>query len=101
MGGISDRDPINLHPGVNHTGGLPVWDSLSANKKKKKERKLICTSELLINVLFLNSVVSLQLGDIHLMDAPASTMSCTEEGVEGKLRFAYLMSSLSLYSSVF
>lgn len=64
--------------------------SLSANnKKKRKKRKLICTSELLINVLFLNSVVSLQLkserGDIRMMDAPASTMSCAEEGVEGNI----------------
>lgn len=53
MGRISGRDPINLQPGVNHMGGLPVWASFSA------KRPSLSSSNLTIIAPFLNGIVSL------------------------------------------
>lgn len=97
MRGIGDRDPINLQPGVNHTGRLLVWASLSARAPRlfpwPADYRAVSQQRHL-------TAVKIQTRWQSHDGCPESTMSWKEEGVE-EFQFAYLMSYLSLYSSVF
>lgn len=105
MRGISDRDPINLQPGVNHTGGLLVWARFLRTTKKKKKKKthlyLWTTDQRAVSQQCGLAAVKIR-ARWHSHDGcPCEHNELRGGGGGGKYRFAYLMSSLSLYSSVF